>query len=620
MNNLPCEPASVLSAGLLLTAIPLLKQLELPHPTATAVLKATGATRTTAYKVKADLDCALPDLLKPPGRPSSLPTEPLSGERCRELHRAVLRFVYDHPGCVSGSESHRRYSSRFHCFVLDLCATYQDVELTDLAEAIAVPLGTLKDWLRGERPRFDASDVSPARPDPGIAQFETVLSAWASWDGGFIDFCEHVQFQLRIPFSRKHLSQILEAHGVRLPKKRGRRSREASALRGAFETFFPGAQWVGDGTELAIEICGRRFLCNLELNVDTDSGAFVGASLRPTEDSAAVVEALADGVATTGKPPLALLLDNKPSNHTEVIDEALGETLRIRARPFTPTDKPHCEGAFGLFAQEVPPLRITAGSLEEIAGQIVELVVATWARAVNHRPRVDRNGKARAELYFEHEPTDEEIASAKNALQERLRKQERARQTRAARQDPLVRASLDNAFARLGLDDPDRHLRTAIASWPLDAVLAGIAIFEGKQRVGTLPDGVDGRYLLGIVRNVAQEDEGWAIAEALLRARLRARDQALCHLEMQRDALHRREPATEQLLVATVEHGLTATRRIDRLFWLIASADIISDQPAAHHRHLLRLAGRRIHASHRVPHRDRLAATRFLFAKVVPIA
>lgn len=88
---------------------------------------------------------------------------------------------------------------------------------------------------------------------------------------------------------------------------------------------------------------------------------------------------------------------------------------------------------------------------------------------------------------------------------------------------------LDQAFARLQLDDPEHHLRNAIAGWPLDAIL------------------------------------------------------------------------------------------VDRTFWLLAAADIINDQPAKLHRDLLRLAARRIHANLRAKHPDRLAATRFLFAKVLPI-
>ena len=71
----------------------------------------------------------------------------------------------------------------------------------------------------------------------------------------------------------------------------------------------------------------------------------------------------------------------------------------MRSRPFVPTDKPYVEGAFGLFAQEVPPMRVTATGGQALAEQIAALVVTTWARAVNHRPRLDRDGKSRAQRY-----------------------------------------------------------------------------------------------------------------------------------------------------------------------------------------------------------------------------
>ena len=616
----PTELPSALSAGLLLAAIPLLSRHQLPGPTAAEVLAATGATRTTSYKVKAVLEKLLPDVLRPPGRPPTRPAERPPDPKWYAAHQSVLRFVYDHPGCVSGSEIRRSYSDRFRCFALELCASHRDLELPDLATITGVPLGTLKDWLRGERPQIDTEHTPAGPPDPSIAQIETVHSAWNDWDGGFCDFCQHVQLQLRIPFSRSHIADVLERCGVRSPNRRGRRPFDASAMRRGFEAFFPGAQWIGDGTQLTIDIRGVRLTCNLELDVDAASGAFVGASLRPTEDSAAVVEAFTDGVDTTGEPPLALLLDNKPSNHAEAVDQALGETRRIRSRPFTPTDKPHVEGGFGLFAQETPALRITATTPDELAREVVALVVTTWARAVNHRPRADRGGQTRVEIYRQQKPTPDQIARAKATLEQRLRKQERARLTRAARLDPHVRAILEQAFARLGLDDPEGHLRNAIASWPLDDILAGIAIFEAKRSRGTLPDGADARYLRGIVKNIAQQAEGWAIAEELLRARLAARDLALDELTRQRDALATERPEPEQRLVATIDRGLTAQRRIDRTFWLLAAADFISDLPGHQQRDFLRLAARRIHANQRAPHRDRLAATRFLFAKVLPIA
>ena len=64
------------------------------------------------------------------------------------------------------------------------------------------------------------------------------------------------------------------------------------ALRGSFRTFFPGAQWVGDGMQVPVVVDGQRFVFNLELNVDAYTDAFVGMSVRDNEDSAAVVEAL----------------------------------------------------------------------------------------------------------------------------------------------------------------------------------------------------------------------------------------------------------------------------------------------------------------------------------------
>jgi hypothetical protein len=91
--------------------------------------------------------------------------------------------------------------------------------------------------------------------------------------------------------------------------------------------------------------------------------------------------------------------------------------------------------------------------------------------------------------------TPEQYEAASAALRDRLRKQELARQTRAARRDPVLAALLDDAFTRLGLLDPERHFRDAIACYPRDAIVDAIAIFSGKRTAGTLPDGVDARYL-----------------------------------------------------------------------------------------------------------------------------
>jgi hypothetical protein len=97
----------------------------------------------------------------------------------------------------------------------------------------------------------------------------------------------------------------------------------------------------------------------------------VGLSIRDEEDSTAVIEALADGIATTGRAPLALLLDNNPSNHTADVDAALGDvTLRLRATQGRPQNKAHCEGAFGLFQRSIPLLDLHATNLRELGRQL----------------------------------------------------------------------------------------------------------------------------------------------------------------------------------------------------------------------------------------------------------
>ena len=182
-----------------------------------------------------------------------------------------------------------------------------------------------------------------------------------------------------------------------------------------------------------------------------------------------------------------------------------------------------------------------------------------------------------------------------------------------------MRALLDDAFQRLALLDPEAHLRVAIARYPLDVIVDGLAIFEAKRRAGTLPPGVDARYLLGIVRNLGDEREGIAIAEELLRARLDARDHMLAPLVRARDAARSDTPDLRERVLRFVDLALAADRRIDRLFWLLAVADEIShhakDAPAP----LVDAAARRIHATHRVPSRERQDAVRTIVAHVVPL-
>ncbi|MBW2464300.1 MAG: hypothetical protein JRH11_21805 [Deltaproteobacteria bacterium] len=614
------DVSPLVTAALLLAARKLLIHHDLSHPKASEILESTGAGRARAYELAGAIPGVVAALVHPPGRPSRPEPEP-PPDAMAELSQKVIAYLIEQPGCVTTKGRRRHYTKGYICFVLDLVEEHGGVDLAALAEAVAVPLPTLRDWLCGERPEPDApDDETIAAQDAASAKIETVIHEWDQWAGPFVPFCNHLREHLRIEWGRSMIAGILDKVGVRTPRRRPGRSCDDGTLSGAFETFFPGAQWQGDGTPLVVHVGSEHFGFNVEPMVDTNSGAFVGLSVRDAEDGAAVIEAFTDGVETTGSAPLAVELDGRLSNHTEEVDQALGETIRIRSTPGRPQSNPHVEGGHGLFQQVAPPLVIDAGDPREAARQVLTLVLTTWARTLNNKPRTDRGGRSRVDLYREDEPTENDVERARKALRERARRQERALQTRRARKDPTVRAVVDQQWDRLGLDDPEGRVRDAISSFPLDAVLAAIGTFEGKREVGTLPPGVDARYLYGIVRNITEQDEGQHITEALLRVRLEARDVMLARLVEARDALLASTTEPDTLLRVVLDRAMGAHRRLDRLFWLDVAADLIRDREQAHHPDLVRSASRRIHASFVVPYRDRLAAVRFLAEQVVSLA
>lgn len=608
-----------MTAAVLLCARRIGEQLELPFPSTSAILGATGATRSRAYEVASELRELLPTLARPPGRPRAEPTsQPPS--TIAELRGEALRFAMSHPGCVRLDRERTRYSESWRRFVIGLHERRADVPLPELADALCMPLGTIEDWLRTHAP------VEPGREhievhagtehDAKLAQIETLLDAWRAWRGDFTAFCEHVRRELRLELGKTMIASILFAHGERTPARRTGRSRDEHALRGAFETFFAGAQWVADGKTVEVVIDGEVLNVNLELAVDAATDAAVGIDVRDEEDSAALVAAFDDAVETTGEPPLAMLVDNRPSNHTPQVDAALGDTMRIDATPGRAQNKAHVEGAFGLFAQKVPPIEIETTDSRALARSIALLVATTFFRALNRAPRRDRGGRSRVDLYAQ-EATEEQREAARNSLRDRMRKQQLAREARTARVDPEMRALLDEAFARLALLDPEWRVRSVIACYPRDAIIDAIAIFGTKQQRASLPDGADARYLLGIVRNVHHEHEADPITQALLRERIEARDRFLAPLLRERDAILASCDPDARLDTIT-RRLVDSDRELDRHFWIDALALDAPNQEDAR-RAFARRSVRRIHACFRLGARERHRITRVLLRRLWPL-
>jgi hypothetical protein len=608
----------VVLAAVLLVARAIAERYDLPRASVEDILKATGASRSRTYELSARLASLIPTLAGAPGRPQKTPVAP-SSAAAAELTRAVFAYVTRHPGCINHAETRHWYSDGFRRFAVELCRAHAELDVEEVAHAILVPLGTLKDWLRAPASPEESDDEPVAPPETFTREIQLILCAWRRWSGTFLDFCEHVRSDLGVPFGRDLIRRILETEGLRKTTRReGEHRPDEVALRGAFRTYFPGAQWVGDGLALPVHVGGERFMFNVELDVDAYTGAFVGVSVRDTEDSAAVVEAFESGITTTGAPPLALLLDNKPSNHTPDVDTALDETMRIRATPFRPQNKAHVEGAFGLFSSVLPALALdTTMSARELGRTAARLAVEIWARASNHRPRRDRGGRSRSELYSDS-PSDEQIEAARRELRELLERQQLARRTAEARARPEVLALLDHQFARLALVDPERHIRIAIAGYPSAAIDAGVAIFASKRRASTLPDGADARYLLGIVRNISADLEAEFFAEELYDLRVELRDRILARLRAERDEICA-DADTARVANTCVDRALEIPASMERTFWLETLADVLRALPEQERKASFLWASRRIQATYAVPLRERQQVIRFVADRLVPL-
>lgn len=621
-------------AALLLSARPHLRELGLAKVTAKAVLEATGASKSRAYELADALQDQLDHLVAPVGRPPAANDEPSDDQSATllEVTRACLEYLLAHPGAAQRVGTRARYSDGFRDFVVSQCVAHRSLDTATLAEALGLPATTVREWLRNTRAGVEhaaANDEDADTPTPSCERapngsassqlIETILCEWKTWCGpSFSVFCEHVKEHCGVPFGRTTIATILELVGERLPTRRPGRSPDEEALRGAFASFFPGAVWVGDGCEVVAELDGQRFSVNLELFVDAHSDAFVGLDVREHESSDAVISAFEEARLTTSTTPLSVLLDNKPCNHVPAVHEATASTLVIPATTSRPQNKAHVEGAFGLFSQHAPPLRLDGRTEKDRARQLVELCSRIFYGALNMRPRAKREGRSRIELCRETGVTLEQLAQARVDLQARLDKQLEAQRTQRARLEPAKRAYLDRALLELELSDPTGHFFAALARYDLADLADSVAIYRGKAHAGTLPENVDIRYLLGIVKNVAREREGMAIARAHWDERLAARDLVFDSFTRERDAIS--NSRADAGLVCFIDKALEAERQLERHFWLDAAAEVVLGTPPADRRSLFERAARRIHTSYRVAHERRMSTTRTLAAMVLPLA
>jgi hypothetical protein len=618
----------------------LIRELLPNHPGSVAeLLEVLGVGKSQCYEVKERLRQALPGLLCRAGRPPA----PLE----QSAESAVLRACYDYvtaePGSVILNRSRRFYSEGFRCFVIELVSPGGlaiGMSVENLARVTGVPLGTLKEWLYSpavketkteeeiaiENPRADGAAgtvLTQEKPPSALetirdAHMKTIITQWEVWRGPFSGFFQAMKLEFAIPYGSTFIGNILQMTGQRIRKTRG--SKEVPGTRKTFCTHFPGAQWLGDGTELPIIWNGQRFVFNVEAILDVATNAVVGIAVTDTESVGALRLAYEASLETTqGVVPYAVTLDNKACNTCDAASAALDGIPILYGFPGRGQSKAALEGAFGLFAQAIPTLDVSGNSDREMARAALQTILTAWYRGRNGRPRQRLNGRTPAQVFFEDGPTQEMIDKIVAWIAQRQRLQDADRRTREARRDPVRVGLLKTGLAELEIADPNDRLAKALACYCRDSIVRGLAIFEKMRDLGTLPQQVrPDRYLRGIIKNQNYLLELEQVEMHLLKQRLRARDLSLEPLTRAADKIRTgisaESMANGQLVKDFLEQALRAPYRIDFLFWTKATTDAFLALPRIKREALYTTLVRRVKTAYKVnPDRrfdliDRLAS------------
>ena len=659
-------PASVV-AGLLLLLREFLPDWDGLPKTSPEILKLAGAGQTQPYAMRERLRELLPTVVRSPGRPSSRPAEPY--EQCDQcpmmkIPVAIRDYVMAHPGSVDGKGERRTYSDDFRRFVVGLTGPGQIAEgMSDrgLADLVGVPLTTLYDWMHPQAkdesspsgppsplieeptdadagasepaPSVDAppapeggdepppSDVSVPSPEVGpevgtdspdddlarISDANTamVVRLWKAWEGTFQAFCDMVRTEHRIHFGDTRIRDILHVFGMRQPTRRT--PVEAPWSSNTFRILFPNAQWLGDGKDVVVIWGEQRFVFNLELMLDVASNAAMGLYVSRAESAKAVEHAYEEGKdACGGVPPIATSLDNKPCNHSPEAKAALGDTIVLRSTPGRGQAKSPLEGAFGLFQQELPPLVLTGDTDEEKAAEFLWFVLTAYYTGRNGRPRKKLGGLSPAQACARSKHTQEDIDRAVKYFRELQDRDEQARLTRDARLDPVRITLLTEGLAKLGIPDPENSLAKSLAYYCRDAIVRGLATFESKRDVDTIPakEADHGRYLGGIIRNLHTQLELDRFSVYIMEQRLRCRDLTLEPLKRAAGELRSTLPVIE-LPQAFVDRALNATYAVDFRFWAQSANDALAALPAASREKCYQALTLRVSASFKVDQRRR---------------
>lgn len=469
----------------------------------------TGAlvNRTQVYERKKQLEEALADIeLASPGRPACLPVSDATaldsqGGRLREK---VLLFRLDHPGAlVLHAGGRATYSDGFIRFILDSRDTWEGSS-ERFCKQVEVPYQTLRSWSKKdlEQPHEEhPRRIYPSLPGDASNDARRIAEDYSIWEGSLRDFLKYEAARLNLgPTPIRRVLVILGLLAVR--------SGKGPRYRGATTQCLPGSILVTDGKTVQVVCTGTGEIreYNWQGIIDQATICHTAVVVTGTESAAGVREAFDESCKFLGRPPQALLHDNKPiHDEVELRKHVEKTTIMIPATPARGENKAGMEGEFGKFEQAVGTIYLDDSSDDRLKKTAVREVLRAYTAGLNHAGRFEFDGASRESVLRESSPDPEKDRQFIEQLHADHTKKQRFDRLPTK---PISRTLLDAGFDRFEICDLDSKgkIREWLAArFTPEAIRQGLAIFGTEREKRRLRNNMAHRYLVKVIINCQHE-------------------------------------------------------------------------------------------------------------------
>lgn len=464
-------------------------------------------TRTHVYERKKQIEDAMAKIaLVGPGHPVCHPISeaPHEQEKGFRLCEQVLRYRLNHPGAlVIHTGGHATYSAGFIRFILDVFDNWEG-SIEQFCKKVEVPQQTLRDWRnRDRKQRYEAQQSQQGTSIPNGASdvARQIAEDYSTWEGKLRDFFKYAATRLHLgPTSVRRVLIILGLLPVRTAK--------GPRYRGSLERCLAGSILVTDGKIVTVQCTGTGEILNYNWQgiVDQATTCHTAVVVTDTESADGVLEAFDMSCKFLGRPPKALVHDNKPIHDDRHLRAHIEKTtIMIPATPARGENKADMEGEFGKFEQAVGTIFLDDSSEDTLKKTAVHEVIRAYTAGINHAGRVEFDGKSREAVLRETSPDPKQ--------DQQFIEQLHADHTKKHRVDLLPthlasRVILKEGFERFGIAalDPKGKLREWLAGrYTPEAIRLGLAIFGTEREKGRLQHKTAHRYLVKVIQNCQHE-------------------------------------------------------------------------------------------------------------------